>query len=78
MTGPEHYREGERLLAGKPITDEERERGIEGDRWPPSQMELLVAQTHFLASLVAILAGAKASGSVAWQEAVRPGQGSTA
>lgn len=72
MNGPGHYREVERLLAGKPITDEERERGIEGDRWPPSQMELLEAQTHFLAALVALHAAEKVPGSVAWQEVVGP------
>lgn len=72
MTGPEHYSEGERLLAGQPITDEQREQGIEGDRWPPSQMELLEAQTHFLAALIALHAGEKAPGSVAWQEAIGP------
>lgn len=70
MTGPEHYRQGERLLAGKPITDEEHGRGIEGERWDPSQMELLEAQVHFLAALVALHAEEKQSDSVAWQKAV--------
>lgn len=73
MNGPEHYREGERLLAGQPITDEQREQGIEGEgNWPPSRMELLEAQTHFLAALVALHAGDKSPGSVAWQEAIGP------
>ncbi|QQM45215.1 hypothetical protein [Streptomyces liliifuscus] len=73
MNGPEHYREGERLLAGQPKTAEDRERGIEGDDpWPPSRMELLEAQTHFLAALVALHAREKAPNSIAWQEAIGP------
>lgn len=75
MTGPEHFREGERLLAGKSITDEECERGIEGDRWPLSEMELLKAQTHFLAALVAVFAVDKMPNSIPWQEAIRPERG---
>lgn len=70
MTGPEHYLEGERLLAGQPISAEEQERGIEPGTWPPSQMELRAAQTHFLAALVAIAAEDKFPLSVSWQEAV--------
>lgn len=73
MNGPDHYREGERLLAGQPVTDEQREQGVtvEGN-WPPSQMELLQAQTHFLAALVTLHASGKAPGSIAWQEAIGP------
>jgi hypothetical protein len=73
INGPEHFRKGERLLAGQPVTDEQREQGVDAEgNWPPSQMELLEAQTHFLAALVTLHAGEKARGSVAWQEAIGP------
>lgn len=70
MTGPEHYREGERLLAGQPISADEISRGVEPGMWPPSQMELLAAQTHFLAALVAVLAADRAPEVTAWREAL--------
>lgn len=42
-----HYREATRLLNGHPITPDQRARGIEGnENWPPSQMDLLMAQVH--------------------------------
>jgi hypothetical protein len=56
-TGPDHYREAERLLAGRPITTEEREQGIEaGPNWPPSRMDLLAAQVHATLALAAATA----------------------
>lgn len=72
MTGPEHYREGERLLAGQPISDDEISRGIEPGIWPPTRMELLAAQAHFLAALVASHATEAHPDSVAWQQAINP------
>jgi hypothetical protein len=69
VTGPEHFREGERLLAGQPHSADDLARGIEPGTWPPSQMGLLTAQTHFLAALVAILAADRFPESRAWQEA---------
>lgn len=70
MTGPEHYREGERLLAGSPVSDDEQARGIEPGTWPPSHMDILAAQAHFTAALVAALAEAKLSEYLSWQKAV--------
>ncbi|MFF8482310.1 hypothetical protein [Streptomyces antibioticus] len=70
MTGPEHYREGERLLAGQPIHADDLARGVEPGTWPPTQMELLAAQNHFLAALVAVLAADRFPDSIAWNEAV--------
>jgi hypothetical protein len=70
VTGPEHYREGERLLAGRPVSDEEISRGIEPGVWPPSHMDLLAAHTHFTAALVACLAQAHLNEYTSWQEAV--------
>lgn len=70
MNGPDHFREGERLLAGQPIHADDIERGVEPGTWPPSQMELLTAQTHFLAALVALHAEHQHPESVSWQRAV--------
>lgn len=70
MTGPDHYREGERLLAGQPVSDEEQSRGIKPGIWPPSRMDILTAQAHFTAALVAVLAEAKLTEYVSWQKAV--------
>lgn len=70
MTGPEHYREGERLLAGKPTNDDEHARGITPGIWPPSHMDVLAAQAHFTAALVAAIAQAHLPEYVTWQEAV--------
>lgn len=72
MIGPEHFREGERLLAGRPVSDEEISRGIEPGVWPPSQMDLLAAQTHFLAALTAAVATSQHPDSLAWQQAINP------
>lgn len=53
-TGPEHYREAEKLLAGTPKTAEDRADGIEGDNpWPPSAMDLAAAQVHAVLALAA-------------------------
>ena len=70
MTGPEHYREGERLLAGQPVSDDEQARGIKPGIWPPSHLDVLAAQAHFTAALVAVLAEAKLTEYVSWQKAV--------
>jgi len=70
MTGPEHFHEGERLLAGQPIHADDLARGVEPGTWPPTQMELLAAQTHFLAALVAVLAADRAADVTAWREAL--------
>lgn len=61
MTGPEHYREGEELLAlCGDIAEGTDERG-----------NLAVeANAHFLASLVALHAEDKRPDSVSWQQAV--------
>lgn len=67
MNGPEHYREGEFLLgrcAEYGLSDERKVLATE-------------ATAHFLAALVALHAAEKAPGSITWQEAVGPGQGST-
>ncbi|WP_326779741.1 hypothetical protein OG481_02265 [Streptomyces longwoodensis] len=69
MTGPEHYSEGERFLAGTDIPADP-EQGLEAHHVGPSQMDLLEAQTHFLAALTAITAEDKFPLSVAWQKAV--------
>jgi hypothetical protein len=70
VTGPEHYREGERLLAGRPVNDEEISRGITPGTWPPSHMDLLAAHTHFTAALVACLAASQHPESVAWAKVI--------
>lgn len=70
MTGPEHFHEGERLLAGQPIHADDLARGVEPGTWPPTQMELLAAQTHFLAALVAVLGEDRFPDSLSWQRTV--------
>ncbi|MFG3170556.1 hypothetical protein [Streptomyces sp. NPDC048200] len=72
MIGPDHYREGERLLAGQPVSDDDRIiRGVvDEDHWPPTAHELAKAQVHFLAALVAVTAEDKFVESVSWQRAV--------
>jgi hypothetical protein len=70
VNGPDHYREGERLLAGRPVSDEEISRGIEPGVWPPSHMDLLAAQAHFTAALVACLATSQHPESTSWAEAI--------
>lgn len=55
MTGPAHYKEAERLLAGSPVSDADREDGI-GPRsgfWAPTEMELRAAQAHATLALAA-------------------------
>lgn len=57
MTGPEHYTEAERLLAGHTLTEDERARGIEGNaNWLPSLMDLHTAQVHATLALAAATA----------------------
>lgn len=71
MTGPEHYSEGERLLAGPPVSDDDRtERGVTETNWPPTDREIAAANAHFLAALVAVTAEDKFTDSVSWQTAV--------
>ncbi|MFI2761416.1 hypothetical protein ACH5A3_21480 [Streptomyces echinatus] len=61
MTGPEHYREGDRLLARAATMIE----GSDGRARTAAE-----AQAHFLAALVATTAEDKFPLSVAWQKAV--------
>lgn len=62
MTGPEHYREGERLLARcTELGESERRGGVATE-----------AQAHFLAALVALHAREKAPNSLTWQEVTGP------
>ncbi|MCX5522184.1 hypothetical protein OG342_04785 [Streptomyces bobili] len=69
MNGPEHYREGERLLAGTDVpADSEQGSGARRDR--PSRMDLMEAQTHFLAALAASLASHQHPDSVAWDRVI--------
>lgn len=70
MNGPDHFREGERLLAGQPIHADDLARGVEPGTWPPTQMELLAAQNHFLAAIAACLATSQHPESVSWEEAI--------
>jgi hypothetical protein len=70
VNGPEHYREGERLLAGRPVSDEEISRGIQPGVWPPSHLDALAAQAHFTAAFVACLAAHQHPESVAWAKAI--------
>lgn len=71
MTGPEHFSEGERLLQGPPVSDDDRtDRGVEETHWPPTDREIATATAHFLAALVAATAEDKYPLSVAWQKAV--------
>lgn len=56
MTGPEHYREAERLMAGHPVTAAERADGVQGERWPPSVMHIRAAQVHATLALAAATA----------------------
>lgn len=70
MNGPDHFRAGERLLAGQPISSDDQERGIEPGTWPPTHMELLAAQNHFLAAIAACLATSQHPESVSWEEAI--------
>jgi hypothetical protein len=69
VNGPEHYREGERLLAGHDIAADPGQ-GLGAHHVGPSQMELLEAQAHFLAALVATTAAHQHPESVAWNKAV--------
>ncbi len=63
MTGPEHYREGERLLAESEDTSL---------AFHPAEVQALAvqAQGHFLAALVALHAYDRQPDSVAWGKAV--------
>lgn len=63
MTGPEHYREGERLL-------DRAAQMIEGsDGRARTATE---AQAHFTAALVASIAAHQHPESVAWDKAINP------
>jgi hypothetical protein len=65
VTGPEHYREGERLLA------ESEETSV---HFNPDKSRALAAQAraHFLAALVASHAAAEHPESVAWAKVIEP------
>lgn len=63
MTGPEHYREGERLLAccdDHSLFDDSKQR----------RTLAAEAQAHFLAALVAAIAQAHLPEYLSWQEVV--------
>lgn len=61
MTGPEHYSEGERLLAHCADLPE---------GWSGRGTAATEANAHFLAALVALTAEDKFTDSVSWQKAV--------
>ncbi|MER5715703.1 hypothetical protein [Streptomyces sp. NPDC002132] len=63
MTGPEHYREGERLLAAS--EDTTIAFGADTARALAAQ-----AQAHFLAALVATTAVSQHPDSVAWDKVI--------
>lgn len=62
MSGPEHYRQGEHLLAR---CTEFRE----GEHRSSIAVE---AQAHFLAALTAAVATSQHPESIAWQQAINP------
>lgn len=68
MNGPEHFREGEERMRA---SDWQRQEADGGDL-ATAMHEAAMAQAHFLAALVALHAGEKAPGSVAWQEVIGP------
>lgn len=71
MTGPEHYLEGERHLAGTDVpADPERGMGARHD--PPSQVDVLTAIGHFLAALTASHAASAHPQSTSWDHAIDP------
>ena len=63
MTGPEHYREGEELLAlcGEIAEGTDQRANVAAE-----------ATAHFLAALVALHAREKAPNSLTWQEVIGP------
>lgn len=65
MTGPDHYREGERLLAESEETN---------PVFKPDEAQTLAtqAQAHFLAALVATTATHQHPESVAWAKVTDP------
>lgn len=68
VTGPEHLREGKRLLGGTDVAaDPEQGMGARHD--PPSQMDVLTAIGHLLAALIAVEVEDKLPDRVSWQEA---------
>ncbi|MEU1272967.1 hypothetical protein [Streptomyces sp. NPDC005799] len=69
MTGPDHYREGERLLVGTDVpADPEQGMGARHD--PPSKMDVLTATAHFAAALTASHATHAHPDSLAWDHAI--------
>lgn len=69
MTGPEHYREGARLLAGTDVPADP-EQGMGARRDPPSKMDVLTAIGHFAAALAASHAAAHHPQSTSWDQAI--------
>jgi hypothetical protein len=65
MTGPDHYREGERLLAESEDTSA---------AFKPDEAQPLAAQAaaHFLAALAASHAAANHPDSTSWDHAINP------
>ena len=66
MNGPEHY------IAGQKQLDHAYNNASTAQE---ESFHLAAATNHFLAALVALLAADRAPGSIAWQEATRPGEG---
>ena len=69
MNGPEHFREGEVRMRA---SDYQRQQAGDDGDLAAAIHEAAMAQAHFLAALVALHAGEKAPGSVAWREAIGP------
>jgi hypothetical protein len=60
MTYEDHKAAAERLLAGTPVSAEDREAGIalSFKTWPPTEMQLREAQVHATLALATITAWA--------------------
>jgi len=67
MTGPDHYREGERLLTESEATSV----SFSADK---AHVLATQANAHFLAALTASHATAHHPDSVAWKQAINPEQ----
>lgn len=67
MTGPEHYREGEERMRA---SDYQRQQAGDDGDLATAMHEAAMAQAHFTAALVAVLAEAKLTEYVSWQKAV--------
>jgi hypothetical protein len=66
MTGPEHYSEGQERMRA---SDYQRQEGFDGDL-TTAMHEAAMAQAHFAAALVALLAQHLDQYNADWQQAV--------